>query len=266
MANDKESLKGKVAFITGASRGIGLATALRLAREGASIAIAAKTDQPHPNLPGTIHTAKEAIEAIGGKALALKVDIRDEEAIHTAVEQTAEHFGGIDILINNASAINLTSLENTSQKKYDLMHQINGRGSFLCAKHALKYLKKSKNPHILNASPPLDMVNTPFGEICAAYTASKILMTLWTLCLSKELRKDGIAVNSIWPTGAIDTAAIRNLMPGFLNDAKDPQIVADASYFILSQDASKVTGQCFIDEEVLKSHGVNDLSIYDIHH
>ena len=256
-------LKGHVAFITGASRGIGLETALRLAKAGANIVIAAKTDQPHPKLPGTIYTAKAQIEALGQKALACKVDIRHEEDIEKAIAKTIKTFGRLDILINNASAIHLTSLENTTQKSYDLMHQINGRGSFLCAKHALKYLKDSENPHILNASPPLEMVNAPFGKICAAYTASKILMTLWTLTLSQELKKDGIAVNSIWPTGAIDTAAIRNLMPQFASVAKKPSMVADASYLILTKNARKVTGQCFIVEEVLQSHGITDLSQYE---
>ncbi len=254
--------KDKVVFITGASRGIGLCIAKRLAQDGANIVIAAKTDTPHPKLPGTIYTAAKEIEQLGGSALPIKVDIRNEDDIKTAFNQTIEHFGKLDILINNASAIFLSTIENTDQKHYDLMHQINGRGSFLCTKYAIPYLKKSDNPHILNASPPVDILTQPFAKLGSAYIAAKLLMTMWTITQAPELAPHGIAVNSIWPSGAIDTAAIRNLMPQFLASAHKPEMVADACYILLQKDSRKFSGHCLIVEELLKQHGITDLSPY----
>jgi len=257
------SLKGKTLFISGGSRGIGLAIALRAARDGANVTIAAKTDQPHPKLPGTIHTAAQEIEAAGGKALAVLCDIRDEGQVADAVAKTVETFGGIDICINNASAIQLTGTLETDMKRYDLMNQVNARGTFLVSKMCIPHLKKAANAHILNLSPPLDMQAKWFKNH-VAYTMAKFGMSLCTLGMSAEFAKDGIAVNSLWPLTAIDTAAVRNLLGGATVAAMSrlPDIMADAAHAIVSRPARECTGNFFIDEEVLREAGVTDFSPY----
>lgn len=255
-------LKNKVIAITGSSRGIGLATALRAAKDGATLIIMGKSDQPHPKLEGTIYTAAKAVEAAGGQALPIKIDIRDEDNIIDAFNTIEKNFGKLDVLINNASAINTLNIEQLTSKQYDLMHQINGRGSFLCAKYAIPLLKQAKHPHILNDSPPLALIDQYFGNMGSGYVGAKILMSIWTKTLSKELKPYGIAVNSIWPTTAISTAAIKNLMPGLLKGSRKPEIVADATYHIITQNDEFKTGHFFIDESVLSEHGVDDFSIY----
>ena len=257
------SLAGKTIFISGGSRGIGLAIALRAARDGANITIAAKTAEPHPKLPGTIYTAAEEIEKAGGKALPVLCDIREEEQVADAVATTVETFGGIDICVNNASAINLTGTLETDMKRYDLMHQINTRGTFLVSKMCIPHLKLAQNPHILNLAPPLDMSPKWFGNH-VAYTMAKFGMSMCTLGMSAEFARDGIAVNSLWPLTAIDTAAVRNLLGGETVSAmsRSPAIMADAAYAILNRPSRDCTGNFFIDEEVLKAEGVSDFSIY----
>ena len=257
------SLAGKTLFISGGSRGIGLAIALRAARDGANVTIAAKTDTPHPKLPGTIHTAAAEIEAAGGKALAVLCDIREEEQVARAVEQTVERFGGIDICINNASAIQLTGTLQTDMKRFDLMHQINTRGTFLVSKMCLPHLKKAENPHILNLAPPLDMQAKWFKNH-VAYTMAKFGMSMCTLGMSAEFARDGIAVNSLWPLTAIDTAAVRNLLGGEAVSAmsRSPEIMADAAHAILSRRSRDCTGNFFIDEEVLRGEGISEFSAY----
>ncbi|MBV9747519.1 MAG: NAD(P)-dependent oxidoreductase, partial [Acetobacteraceae bacterium] len=224
-------LQGKTLFISGGSRGIGLAIALRAARDGANVVIAAKTAEPHPKLPGTIHTAAAEIEAAGGRALAVACDIRSEEQVQATVEQAVEVFGGIDVCVNNASAIQLTPTPTTEMKRYDLMHQVNARGTFLCSKLTLPYLRRAANPHILNLSPPLDMAPRWFAPH-VAYTIAKYGMSLCTLGMSEEFRADGVAVNSLWPLTAIDTAAVRNVLGGdaIARLCRSPAIVADAAY------------------------------------
>jgi len=257
------SLKGRTLFISGGSRGIGLAIALRAARDGANVAVAAKTAEPHPKLPGTIYTAAEEIEAAGGRALPILCDIREEEQVAEAVARTAETFGGIDICVNNASAISLTDTLSTDMKRYDLMHQINTRGTFLVSKTCVPHLKKAENPHILNLAPPLDMSAKWFkGHV--AYTMAKYGMSMCTLGMSAEFAKDGIAVNSLWPFTAIDTAAVRNLLGGATVAAmsRSPAIMADAAHAVLSKPARETTGNFFIDEEVLRAEGVSDFSVY----
>ncbi|RIK86745.1 MAG: short chain dehydrogenase [Hyphomicrobiales bacterium] len=257
------SLKGRTLFISGGSRGIGLAIALRAARDGANVAVAAKTAEPHPKLPGTIYTAAEEIEAAGGRALPILCDIREEEQVAEAVARTAETFGGIDICVNNASAISLTDTLSTDMKRYDLMHQINTRGTFLVSKTCVPHLKKAENPHILNLAPPLDMSAKWFkGHV--AYTMAKYGMSMCTLGMSAEFAKDGIAVNSLWPLTAIDTAAVRNLLGGATVAAmsRSPAIMADAAHAVLSKPARETTGNFFIDEEVLRAEGVSDFSAY----
>jgi len=258
-------LRGKTLFITGASRGIGLAIALRAARDGANVAIAAKTTEPHPKLPGTIHTAAEAIEAAGGRALPLAVDIRDEERIHAAVQQTVAAFGGIDILVNNASAIFLAGTLDTPMKRFDLMHQINTRGTFACSQACLPHLKRASNPHILNLSPPLNMDPRWFAPH-VAYTMAKYGMSMCVLGMSEEFRPDGIAVNALWPRTPIDTAAVRNLLGGeaTLRGSRKPEIVADAAHAILTRDSRSCTGNFFIDDEVLREAGVTDFDQYAV--
>ena len=256
-------MRGKTLFITGASRGIGLAIALRAAREGANIAIVAKTTEQHPKLPGTIFTAAEEIERAGGKALALACDIRFEEHVRDAVEQTVGRFGGIDICVNNASAISLTRTVDTDMKRYDLMNGVNARGTFLCSKATIPHLVKSENPHILNIAPPLDMKARWFaGHV--AYAMAKFGMSMCTLGMAEELRDQGIAVNSLWPLTTIDTAAVRNLLGGdaAARVARKPEIVADAAIEIFRRPARACTGNFFIDEEVLREAGVRDFSIY----
>jgi citronellol/citronellal dehydrogenase len=257
------SLKGKTLFISGGSRGIGLAIALRAARDGANVTIAAKTAEPHPRLPGTIHTAAEEIEQAGGQALPVLCDIRDERQVAEAVKQTVERFGGVDICINNASAINLTGTLQTDMKRYDLMHQVNTRGTFLVSKLCIPHLKLAQNPHILNLAPPLDMKAKWFKNH-VAYTIAKFGMSMCTLGMSAEFARDGIAVNSLWPLTAIDTAAIRNLLGGETVAAmsRSADIMADAAHTILTRPARETTGNFFIDEEVLREAGVTDFSKY----
>ena len=255
----------KTVFITGASRGIGHAIGLKLASEGANIAIAAKTTEPHPKLPGTIYTAAEDMEKAGGKALALIVDIRDEGMVDDAVAKTVEKFGGIDILINNASAISLTGTEDTPMKRYDLMHDINTRGTFMVSQKCIPHLRKGNNPHILNLSPPLNFDSRWFSPH-VAYTMAKYGMSLCVLGMAEEFRKDGVAVNALWPRTVIATAAIQNLPggEGFAERARTPDIVSDAAYYILKRDSKECTGNYFIDDEVLKEEGVEDLLSYSV--
>ncbi|MBV8423864.1 MAG: NAD(P)-dependent oxidoreductase [Candidatus Eremiobacteraeota bacterium] len=257
------SLRGKTLFVTGASRGIGLAIALRAARDGANVAIVAKTTEPHPKLPGTIHTAADEIERAGGKALPLACDIRFEEQVADAVVKTLAQFGGIDVCVNNASAISLTPVVDTEMKRFDLMNQVNARGTFLCSRATIPYLAKAKNPHILNLSPPLDMQARWFaGHV--AYTMAKFGMSMCTLGMAEELRPQGIAVNSLWPLTTIDTAAVRNLLGGdaAARVSRTPEIVADAAYEILTRPSRECTGNFFIDEEVLRDAGVTDFAKY----
>ncbi len=257
------SLQGKTIFMSGGSRGIGLSIALRAARDGANIAIAAKTADPHPKLPGTTYTAAEEIEAAGGQALPILCDIRDEETVQKAIEATAEKFGGIDICINNASAISMTGTEATSMKRYDLMNQVNARGTFLLSKLCLPYLKDSENAHILNLSPPLDMSPKWFKNH-TAYTMAKYGMSMCTLGMAEEFRKLGIAVNSLWPLTAIDTAAVRNVLGGdaMAKMSRTPDILADAAHLILTKEAKSFTGNFVIDEEILRDSGKTDFSEY----
>jgi citronellol/citronellal dehydrogenase len=257
------SLKGKTLFITGASRGIGLAIAKRAARDGANIAIAAKTTDPHPKLPGTIYSAAEEIEKEGGKALPCMVDIRDENQIAAAVQKTVETFGGIDILINNASAISLTPTPMTPMKRFDLMHGVNARGTFACSQACIPYLKKAQNPHILMNSPPLNMEERWFAPH-VAYTMAKFGMSMCVLGMAGELRGDGIAVNAIWPRTVIATAAVQNLLGGdtTMKGARTPEIMADAAYAILNKPSREFTGNFCIDEELLAKEGVTDFSKY----
>lgn len=257
------SLKGKTLFISGGSRGIGLAIALRAARDGANVTIAAKTAEPHPKLPGTIHTAAQEIEQAGGKALPVLCDIRDEAQVAEAVAATGERFGGIDICINNASAIQLTGTLETDMKRFDLMHQVNARGTFLVSKMCIPHLKLAQNPHILNLAPPLDMEAKWFRNH-VAYTMAKFGMSMCTLGMSAEFADDGIAVNSLWPITAIDTAAVRNLLGGASVAAmsRSPEIMADAAYAILTRPSREATGNFYIDEEVLREEGVSDFSRY----
>jgi citronellol/citronellal dehydrogenase len=256
-------LRGKTLFITGASRGIGKAIALRAARDGANIAIAAKTTTPHPKLPGTIYTAAAEIEKAGGKALACVVDIRDEAQIAAGVSKTVEVFGGIDILVNNASAISLTGTVETPMKRYDLMHSVNVRGTFACSQACIPHLRKSRNPHILNNSPPLKLDARWFGPH-VAYTMSKFGMSLCVLGMAEELKEDGIAVNALWPRTVIATAAVQNLLGGeeTIRGSRKPEIMADAAYAILTKPSREFTGNFCIDVEVLKAEGVTDFSKY----
>lgn len=258
-------LKNKTALITGGSRGIGKAIALRLAREGCNIAIAAKTTEPHPKLEGTIYTAAKEIEALGVKCLPLACDIRFEDQIENAVTQTVHTFGGIDILVNNASAINLTPTEQTEPKRFDLMHGIQVRGTFFMCKACIPHLKKSPRAHILNLSPPLNLNPKWFAQHLA-YTMSKYGMSMIVLGLAEELKKDKIAVNALWPRTTIATAAVQNLLGGdtLMQMSRTPEIVADAAYAILSKPSAECTGNFFIDEEVLRKEGVTDLSQYAV--
>ncbi len=257
------SLQGKTIFMSGGSRGIGLEIAKRAARDGANVAIAAKTAEPHPRLPGTIFTAAEEIEKAGGKALPLICDIRDEHRVMDCVNATVEKFGGIDICVNNASAISLTGTEGTSMKRYDLMNQVNARGTFLLSKTCLPHLRKSENPHILNLAPPLDM-SVKWFKNHTAYTMAKYGMSMCTLGMAEEFKKDGIAVNSLWPLTAIDTAAVRNVLGGdaMAKMSRIPEILADAAHIILTKPSKEFTGQFAIDEEILREAGVTDFSKY----
>jgi citronellol/citronellal dehydrogenase len=256
------SLKGKTLFITGGSRGIGLAIAVRAARDGANVAIAAKTAEPHPKLPGTIYSAAEEIEKAGGKALPILCDIREEQQLTEAVQKTAETFGGIDILVNNASAIQLTGTLQTDMKRYDLMNGINARGTYMSGRICIPYLKKSANPHILTLSPPLDMKPKWFGPNLA-YAIAKYGMSLCTLGWAEEFRKDGIAANSLWPRTTIATAAVKMIGGDpFLKQSRTPEVMADAAHAILTKNSREFTGQFCIDDLVLYEAGVRDFSPY----
>ena len=261
------TLKGKTLFITGASRGIGLAIALRAARDGANIVIAAKTAETNPKLPGTIHSAAAEIEAAGGHALALQTDIRDEANVLAAVEQAVARFGGIDILVNNASAISLTDTPGTPMKRFDLMHGVNARGTYLCTQACLGELIKSaqagRNPHVLNLSPPLAM-RTHWFQHHVAYSMAKYGMSLCTLGHAGEFRRHGIGVNSLWPRTAVYTSALQ-MIPGVdIGKCRKPQILADAAYLILTSDARQVSGNFFIDDALLAEHGVTDFEPYSV--
>ena len=257
--------QNKTVFITGASRGIGKAIALRLAKEGANIVVAAKSTTENPKLGGTIFSAAKEIEEAGGKALAVQCDIRDEDQIGISVEKAIAAFGGIDIVINNASAISLTPTEQTEPKRFDLMHSVNTRGTFFVTKACLPYLKKSENAHILTLSPPLNM-NLKWFAGHIAYTISKYNMTMITLGFSEEFKKFQIAANTLWPQTTIATAAVKNLLGGddLMNMSRTPEIAADAAFYILSRKAGNCTGNSFIDEAVLKEEGITQLEKYAV--
>lgn len=258
------SLKDKTVFITGGSRGIGRAIALRCAKDGAKVVIAAKTAAVHPKLEGTIYTVAKEVEKAGGRALPIQLDVRSDEAVQAAVEDAEKYFGGIDILINNASAISLTNTLDTEMKKFDLMFNVNVRATFAAMQAAIPYLKHSRNPHILTLSPPLNMKNKWFKNH-VAYTMSKYGMSMCTLGMSAEFAENGIAVNSLWPKTTIATAAIAMHFPKEIFDAsRKPEIVADAAHAILTKNSKKVTGNFFIDEEVLRDEGVTDFSQYAV--
>jgi citronellol/citronellal dehydrogenase len=257
------SLKGKTLFVTGASRGIGLAIALKAARDGANVAIAAKTETPHPKLDGTIYTAAEAIEAAGGRALPLAVDVRNDVAVKDAIERTVALFGGLDIVVNNASAVSRTPVLDTDMRRYDLMQAVNTRGAFVVSKYAIPYLAKAQNPHILMNSPPLDMQEKWFAG-STGYSISKYGMSLVALGLAGELRDKGIAVNALWPRATIATAAIKNLLGGdrVMRMSRTPEIMADAAYAVFHKPARSFTGQFLIDDSFLAAEGVTDFEPY----
>lgn len=258
-------MKGKTAFISGASRGIGKAIALRLAKAGANIAIAAKTAEPHPKLEGTIYSAAEEIEAAGGKALPIIVDIRSDDMVADAVQKTVDTFGGIDILINNASAIGLTQIESTKMKRYDLMHDINVRGTFMVSRYCIPHLKKEKNPHILTLSPPINMDPKWFGNHLA-YTMSKYSMSMTVIGQAEELKPYGVAANALWPQTAIATAAVKYALGGdaMIQHSRTVDIMSDAAWVILNRDSKTCSGNFFIDEAVLKEEGVTDFTKYAV--
>jgi citronellol/citronellal dehydrogenase len=258
-------LAGKTLFVTGASRGIGLAIAKRAARDGANIAIAAKTTEPHPKLAGTIYTAAEEIEAAGGRALALACDIRFEDQVRAAVDRAVEAFAGIDICVNNASAVQLTGTVATDMKRFDLMHQINTRGTFLVSKLCIPHLRRAANPHVLNIAPPLEMKAKWFAPN-VAYTMAKYGMSLCVLGMAEEFRADGIAFNALWPRSTIATAAVRNLLGGeeMARRSRTPEIMADAAHVILTRPSRDFSGNFCIDDEVLASADVTDLSAYAV--
>lgn len=262
---ETRSLKKKTLFITGASRGIGKAIALRAAADGANIAVAAKTTEPHPKLPGTIYTAVDEIEAAGGKGLACPMDIRFEDQVQAEVAKAAQHFGGIDILVNNASAMFLAGTAETPMKRFDLMHAVNVRGTFLTSQVCLAHLLKADNPHILNIAPPLNMEPKWFAPYLA-YAMSKYGMSLCVLGMAEELRPHGVAVNALWPKTVIATAAVRNLFGGeeVVRRSRKPEIVAAAAHAILVSDSRQCTGHFFVDEDVLADEGVTDLSQYSV--
>jgi citronellol/citronellal dehydrogenase len=259
------SLQGKTLFITGASRGIGLAIALRAARDGANIVVAAKTDAPHPKLLGTIHTAAAEIARAGGRALPLVVDVRDEASVNQAIERSVENFGGLDIVVNNASAIQVTPTTQTEMRRFDLMHQVNARGTFMVSKYAIPYLQRAANPHILMISPPLDMQEKWFAPH-TAYAMAKFGMSLVVLGLAGELRPQGIAVNALWPRTTIATSAIKNLLGGdeMMRMSRTPEIVADAAYVIFQKPARSFTGNFLIDDTFLAAEGVTDFDRYRV--
>jgi len=259
------TLKNKTILITGASRGIGKAIALRAAKEGANIAVVAKTKEPHPKLPGTVYSAVEEINAAGGRGLACIADIRFEDQVQAAVDATVNEFGGIDIAINDASAISLTPTLQTEMKRFDLMFSVNVRGTFMCSKLCIPHLKKSDNPHILNLSPPLNLDPKWFAHH-VAYTMSKYGMSMCVLGMAEEFKKDKVAVNALWPRTAIATAAVKNLLGGesAVKHSRKPEIVADAAYYIITEPSDQCTGNFFIDDEVLMEHGITDLSHYSV--
>lgn len=259
------SLAGKTLFVTGASRGIGLAIALRAARDGANVVIAAKTAEPHKHLPGTIYSAAEEIEKAGGKALPLIVDVRDEANVLAAVEEAVARFGGIDICVNNASAISMTRVEDTDMKRYDLMSGVNARGTFLVTKACLPHLKKAANPHVLMLSPPLDMKAKWFsGHV--AYTMAKFGMSMCVLGMAEEFRDDGVAVNALWPRTTIATAAIEFALLGAegMRHCRKPEIMADAAHAVFTTPSRELTGQFIIDDELLYARGVRDFDVYRV--
>jgi citronellol/citronellal dehydrogenase len=258
-------LKNKTLFITGASRGIGKAIALRAAQDGANIAVVAKTKDPHPKLPGTVYSAVDEINAAGGNGLACIADIRFEDQVQDAVDATIQEFGGLDIVINDASAISITPTLETEMKRFDLMFSVNVRGTFMCSKLCIPHLKKSENPHILNLSPPLNMDSKWFAHH-VAYTMSKYGMSMCVFGMAKEFKKEKIAVNALWPRTAIATAAVKNLLGGesAVKHSRKPEIVADAAYYIITEPSEECTGNFFIDDEVLMEHGITDLSHYSV--
>lgn len=257
------SLKGKTLFITGASRGIGLAIALRAARDGANIAVAAKTADAHSKLPGTVYTAASEIEAAGGSALPLVVDVRDADSVERAVATTVERFGGIDICVNNASAINLTGTLETDPKRFDLMHQINVRGTFLVSRACIPHLSRAENPHVLALSPPLNLKPQWFGDH-VAYTLSKFSMSMLMVGMAEEFRSAGIAFNALWPRTTIATSAIRFALGGdeAMRHSRLPGIMADAAWALFNRPARECTGQLFLDEQILREEGVRDFDVY----
>jgi len=259
------SLANKTLFITGASRGIGLAIALRAAQDGANVVVAAKTAEPHPKLPGTVFTAADEIEEAGGHALAVICDIRFEEQVEAAVAKTVETFGGIDILVNNASAIFLAGTVETPMKRFDLMHQVNARGTYLCSQKCIPHLKKADNPHILNISPPLSL-QAKWFQNHTAYTMAKFGMSMCVLGMAAEFASDGIGVNALWPRTGIATAAIQNLLGGdeIMRRSRKPDIMADAAHAVLTRPSGECTGNFFIDEDLLRSSGVTDFKSYAV--
>jgi len=259
------TLQGKTIFITGASRGIGKAIGLRAARDGANVVVAAKTVEAHPRLPGTIYTAASEIEMEGGRALAVQMDVRFEDQVRAAVDKAVERFGGIDVLVNNASAISLTGTLDTEMKRYDLMHQINTRGTFLCSKLCIPHLKKAANPHVLNLASPLNMEARWFSPH-VAYTMAKYGMSMCVLGMAEEFRADGIAFNALWPRTTIATAAIFNIVGGkeTANKSRKPEIMADAAHAVVTSPSRECSGNFFIDEEVLRAEGVTDFRHYQL--
>jgi citronellol/citronellal dehydrogenase len=259
------SLKGKTLFITGASRGIGKAIGLRAARDGANIVVAAKTAEPHPKLPGTIHTAAKEMAEAGGQSLAAVMDVRYEEQVAEAMRQAVARFGGIDILVNNASAISLTGTVETPMKRFDLMHQINTRGTFICSQLAIPHLKRAANPHVLNLAPPLNLEARWFAPH-VAYTMAKYGMSLCVLGMAEEFRNDGIAFNALWPRTVIATAAVRNLLGGdaIVQRSRKPEMMADAAYAILTRPSRETSGNFYVDEDVLREEGVTDFGSYQV--
>ncbi|CAN7650965.1 NAD(P)-dependent oxidoreductase [Bosea sp. LjRoot90] len=259
------SLKGKTLFITGGSRGIGLAIAIKAARDGANVTIAAKTAEPHPKLEGTIYTAAAEIEAAGGKCLPLMVDVRDEASVAEAIAKTAQTFGGIDIVVNNASAISLSNTQMTDMKRYDLMHQINTRGTFMVSKYAIPHLEKAENPHILMLSPPLDMKMRWFAPHLA-YTMAKYGMSMCVLGLAGELAPKGIAVNALWPRTTIATAAVQNLLGGdkMVQASRTPEMIADAAWMVFNKPSRSFSGNFLIDDSFMAGEGVTDFTPYRV--
>lgn len=259
------SLKGKTLFITGASRGIGKAIALRAAQDGANIAVVAKTKEAHPKLPGTVYSAVEDIKSVGGNGLPCITDIRFEDQIQASIDATVKEFGSIDILVNNASAINLSPTLELEMKRFDLMFSVNVRGTFLCSKLCIPHLKKAENPHILNLSPPLNL-DPKWFKNNVAYTIAKYGMSMCVLGMAEEFKKDRIAVNALWPRTPIATAAVKNLLGGksTVKHSRTPEIVADAAYLILTKPSNETTGNFFIDEELLLEHGITDLEKYSV--